>query len=205
MRIPPVVMALASAVLLILGVSAQPAAAAGDDAGSFIGQTADRVLKLARNQQLSQAQFRQELHTIADQDFDTPRIAQFVLGRYWKTASDTDKQQFVQAFEDYMVNVYATRFRQYSGANFKVVAQREEGNTTMVTTEIDQGNGKPPAKVIWQVGKTPNGYKITDVSIEGVSQAITYRQEFSSVLEQQGGQVSALTQSLRQKAAAANS
>jgi phospholipid transport system substrate-binding protein len=201
MRISPVLIALAGALMLLMsGAPQRPAAAAGNDAASFIASTADRVLKLARNQQLSHQQFKQQLHELADRDFDTPRIAQFVLGRYWRTASEQDRQQFIQAFEDYMVNVYATRFRQYSGANFKVTGQRQEGNTTMVTTEIDQGNGKPPAKVIWQVAKVGDGYKITDVSIEGVSQAVTYRQEFASVLEQQGGQVSALTQSLRQKA-----
>jgi phospholipid transport system substrate-binding protein len=199
MRISPVLMALAGAWLLLIGVPARPAVAA-DDAASFIASTADKVLTLARNQQLPQEEFKKQLHAIADQDFDTPRIAQFVLGRYWRTASEAERQQFIQAFEDYMVNVYATRFRQYSGAKFKVNGQREEGNTAMVSTEIDQGNGKPPAKIVWQLEKAPNGYKITDVNIEGVSQAITYRQEFSSVLAQQGGQISALTQSLRQKA-----
>jgi phospholipid transport system substrate-binding protein len=199
MRLPNVLLALGLVGGLALAVPVRPAAAA-NDAASFIAQTGDSVLSLARDRSLPQTQFKQRLHTIADQDFDTPRIAEFVLGRYWRTASPTDRQQFVQAFEDYMVQVYATRFRQYSGANFKVVGQRQQGNTSMVTTEIDQANGQPPAKVIWQVAHTPNGYRITDVEIEGISQALTYRQEFSSVIEQNGGQVSALTQQLRQKA-----
>ena len=63
-----------------------------------------------------------------------------------------------------------------------------------------QATGQPPAKVIWQVARQPNGYKITDVMIEGISQAITYREEFSSVIGLYGGQVSALTQQLREKA-----
>jgi phospholipid transport system substrate-binding protein len=175
-------------------------ALAADDATSFVGKAADSVLALARDKSLSQDVFKQRLRTIAEQDFDVPRIARFAVGQYWRTASDTDRQQFVEAFEDYMVQVYATHFRQYSGANFKVVGQRQQGDTTMVTTEIAQASGQPPAKVIWQVARQPNGYKITDVSIEGISQAITYREEFSSVLAQHGGQVSALTQQLREKA-----
>jgi len=67
-------------------------------------------------------------------------------------------------------------------------------------TEIAQATGQPPAKVIWQVARQPSGYKITDVVIEGISQAITYREEFSSVIRQHGEQVSALTQQLREKA-----
>jgi len=158
------------------------------------------VLALARDKGLSQHKFKERLRTIAEQDFDVPRIARFALGQYWRSASDTDRQEFVEAFEDYMVEVYATHFRQYSGANFKVVGQRAQGDTTMVTTEIAQASGQPPAKVIWQVAHQPNGYKITDVVIEGISQAITYREEFSSVIGLHGGQVSALTQQLREKA-----
>jgi phospholipid transport system substrate-binding protein len=185
--------------MLALATSAGRALAA-DDAASFVGQAADSVLALARDKDLSQDEFKQRLRTIAEQNFDVSRIARFALGQYWRTASDTDRQQFVEAFEDYMVQVYATHFRQFSGANFKVVGQRQEGDTTMVTTEIAQATGQPPAKVIWQVARQPNGYKITDVAIEGISQAITYREEFSSVIGQHGGQVSALTQQLREKA-----
>jgi phospholipid transport system substrate-binding protein len=184
---------------LMLALVAPPSVAA-DDAGSFISATAASVLSLARDKNVSQEEFKQRLRTIADHDFDTPRIAQFVLGRYWRSANDAERQQFVQAFESYMVQVYATRFRQYSGAEFKVTGQRQEGNSTMVTTEIDRPNGEAPAKVIWQVAKAGDGFKITDVSIEGISQAVTYRQEFGSVIEQHNGQISALTEQLLQKA-----
>lgn len=199
MRFPAFLVALGLGGLVALSMPAAPAAAA-NDAASFIAQAADNVLGLARDKSLSQDQLKQRLAAIADQDFDSPRIAQFVLGRYWRTASEADRQQFVKAFREYMVQIYASRFRQYGGAKFKVLGQRQEGDTSMVTTEIARSNGQAPAKVVWQVAKEPGGYKITDVSIEGISQAVTYRQEFSSVIEQHGGQVSALTQQLRQKA-----
>jgi phospholipid transport system substrate-binding protein len=196
MRIPRL---LAGSTVIALLRLASPALAE-DDAASFIAQTGDAVLSLARDQHLSNQQLKERLRTITNQDFDSPRIAQFVLGRHWRSASDAERRQFVEAFEDYMVQVYATRFRQFSGAIFKVVGQRQDGQSVVVSTEIERANGQPPAKVIWQVVKQPNGYKITDVSVEGISQAVTYRQEFSSVIEQQGGQVSALTQELLRKA-----
>lgn len=177
----------------------RPAIAAGD-ASAFIAEAADSVLRLARDQKVSQAEFKQRLRQIAEQDFDVPKIAQFVVGRYWRSASDADRQQFIQAFQDYMVQVYATRFRDYGGATFKVTGQRQEGNSTVVSTSIDRANGQQPAKVIWQVANAGSSFKITDVNIEGVSQAVTYRQEFGSVIEQNGGKLSALTETLRQKA-----
>ncbi len=197
MRLASLLPVLGFAITLAAAPIAAPAA---DDAGGFIAATADAVLSLARDKSLSQEAFKQRLRVIAEQNFDTPRIAQFVLGRYWRSANDAERQQFVQAFQDYMVQVYATRFRQYGGAQFKVTGQHQDGATTMVTTEIERSSGEPPAKVIWQVAKRSDGFKITDVSIEGISQAVTYREEFGSVIEQHGGQVSALTEQLRQKA-----
>jgi phospholipid transport system substrate-binding protein len=198
MRLPRVLPTFGFAIIIALTALVHPVIAA-DDAGSFIAETGNSVLSLARDKSLSQDEFKQRLRTITDRDFDMARIAQFVLGRYWRSASDADRQQFVQVFQDYMVHVYATRFRQYSGSQFKVSGQRQEGNTTMVTTEIDRSDGQPPAKVVWQVAKAGNGFRITDVSIEGISQAVTYREEFASVIQQHNGQVSALTEQLRSK------
>jgi len=197
MRFPRLLLGLGLVLATALALPVRPVVAANDASG-FIAEAGDSVLKLARDKSLSQEQFKQRLRVIAEQDFDTPRIAQFVLGRYWRSASEPDRQQFLQAFQAYMVQVYATRFRQYSGAQFKVLGERQDGNTIMVTTEI--ASGDKPAKVIWQVAKTPGGFKITDVSIEGISQALTYRQEFGTVIEQHDGRVSALTEQLRQKA-----
>lgn len=192
--------ALAIGFVLLLTASLRTALAA-DDAGAFIGKTSNEVLTLLNDPQVAQAQFAEKLKTIAHRDFDVPRIARFVVGRYWRSASDAERQQFVQAFETYMVSVYAQRFAQYRGSvSFKVTGQHQEGDVSMVTTEIARSTGQPPAKVIWQVNKGADGYKITDVSIEGVSQAVTYREEFDSVISQHGGQLSALTQELRQKA-----
>ena len=184
---------------LLIGVG-RPAPAAGD-AGSFINEAGNAVLKLLNDPQISQAQFTQRLHKIAEEDFDVPRIARFVTGRYWRDANENERQQFVKAFTDYMVSVYAQRFGQYRGsAGFKVTGQRQEGDNTLVSTEIQRSNG-PPAKVVWQVAKSGGSFRIVDVSIEGVSQALTYRQEFDSVIAQRGGRLPGLTEELRQKTA----
>jgi len=186
--------------LIVLTGIPRPAAAA-DDAASFLQNLGDRVLTLIRDKQVPDAQRKQQFEQIATQSFDIPKIAQFVLGRYWRTADEAQRQQFIQAFTAYMIRVYWSRFNQYAGESFKVTGQRQETNgATLVSTEIIQSNGKPPAKVDWWVIKSGNGYKITDVSIEGVSQAVTYRQEFASVIERGGGQVSALINQLRQRA-----
>ncbi len=199
MRVQPIIAAVALFILL-----APPSRApAANDPGSFMSDLGNRVLQLVNDKAQPAAERKKEFVTLADRAFAVPKIAQFVLGRYWRTANESEQQQFTKAFETYMINVYWSRFNQYTGEQFKVTNQRPEGNDlAIVTTQILQSSGKPPVKVDWTVTRTPKGFEITDVSIDGVSQALTYRQEFAAVLERHQGQVSALIDELKKKSGA---
>lgn len=186
------------AAALLVSLPFRPAMAASDAAG-FMKDLGDHVLRLLNDKETPEAQRHAEFDKLAAQAFDVPRIAQFVLGRYWTTASDQEKQEFVGAFQTYMVNVYWSRFHDYEGIAFKVTGERPAGNQIAVRTEFDRSNGQPPAKIDWTVAHDGDGFKIRDASLEGVSQALTYRQEFSSVIERAGGRVPALIDQLRQK------
>src|SRR4029077_10337395 len=136
---------------------------------------------------------------LVDETFDVPKIARFVLSQNWRTASDDERQQFGDAFKTYLIQVYWSRFSQYNGQSFKVTGQRAQSDAlTVVNTQIVQPNG-PVVKVDWTVTKDGASFKIIDVSIEGVSQVLTYRQEFASILAQNDGHVSALTAELAKK------
>lgn len=190
---------LAVTIALLAGISFHQAAAATDAAG-FMTELGDRVLKLLNDKDTLEAQRREQFDKLADQAFDIPKIAQFVLGRYWLSASDEEKQQFVKTFEVYMVNIYWTRFREYAGIDFKVASQRRDGNLIYVTTEFGRQSGQPPVRIDWTIATVGDNFRIRDASLEGVSQALTYRQEFASVIERNGGSVSALIEQLRHKA-----
>ena len=190
------------AVLLsVVAVSIPRTALAAGGATAFMTDLGDRVLALIKDKQTPEAQRKQQFAALATQSFDVPKIARFALGRYWLGASDEQRQQFVRTFENYMIDVYWSRFNQYSGESFKVTGERGDGNDRIVvTSEIVQSSGKPPAKVDWWVSQSGGAYKISDVSIEGVSQGIAYREEFASVIERNGGQIAALIDQLRHKA-----
>ncbi|MGH7087561.1 MAG: MlaC/ttg2D family ABC transporter substrate-binding protein [Stellaceae bacterium] len=189
---------------LVLVVLALPfrTALAQSDPRAFMTTVGDEVLKIINNKQASEAQRKQQFTGLIENAFDVPRIARFVLGRYWRTASDAEKQQFQQAFETYMISVYWSRFSSYNGQGFKVTnTQNQGGGNVAVRTEITRPeSGQPPVNVDWFLRQNGNGYKIEDASLEGVSQAVTYRDEFSSIIERNGGKVSALIDQLNQRA-----
>lgn len=193
-------LALLPAILLIAMTAPLRSAAAAADPGTFMKEVSGEVLQLLADKQHSDAERAQQFATLVGNYFDVPRIARFVLGQNWRTASDDERQQFTQAFRTYMTQVYWSRFTQYNGQSINVTGQRAQSDTlTVVSTQIIQPSGQPPVKVDWTVTKEGDNYKIIDVSIEGVSQVLTYRQEFASIIAQNDGHVSALIAELNKK------
>lgn len=91
-------------------------------------------------------------------------------------------------------------FSQYHAESITVLAHRDLGaNDVRITTQIIRPAGQGPVRVDWTITAQGDTYKITDVSIEGVSQALTYREEFASIMSRNGGGLSALTDELRRK------
>jgi phospholipid transport system substrate-binding protein len=172
------------------------------DPVAFMNQLWDRAVEVLNNKSdpnIRRARFRQLFHD----DFDCPGIARFVLGRYWRSASEDEQKEFVQAFEDYVVLVYTARLSNFGGETFKVRGSRNDGDGAIVSTEIVPPGGTSPLHIDWRL-VTDNGvYKINDVIVEGVSMMVTQRSEFASVVQRHGGQVRGLLTMMREKTASA--
>jgi len=146
--------------------------------------------------QQRQARFRELLQN----DFDVPSIGQFVLGRYWRAATPQEQQEFLQLFQEYVVQAYSARLGEYGGAPFRVTGSRPAGDEVVVTSEIARP-GAPPIQIDWFLINRGGALKITDVYVGGVSMKVTQRDEFSAVIQRNGGQIGALLVQLRQKIA----
>jgi phospholipid transport system substrate-binding protein len=187
------------AVLVVL-LSHGPACAA-DNAAGFISGLGKRAIDILTSSK-SQAERQSRFHELFDEAFDVPGIARFVLGPYWRVATDAQREEFPKLFETYIVRVYLVRFSGYSGEQLKVTGSRPEGeNTTLVMSQIIGDSKSPPVKADWRVAKTTRGFNVIDVMIEGVSMAVLEREEFSSVIQRGGGQVEVLFKELRQRSA----
>jgi phospholipid transport system substrate-binding protein len=188
--------------LLVLALAwavPHPAAAAADDAAGFVSSLGDKTLNLL-NQKLPPAQLEPKFREILHEGFDVEQISRFVLGPYWRQADEAQRKEFMKLFEDYIVKAYSIRFSEYTGEQFKIAGSRPEGdNSALVSSQILRPNGAPPVRVDWRVNKTAEGYKIGDVVVENVSMMLTQKQEFSSIIQRNGGQLEALLKMLREK------
>jgi phospholipid transport system substrate-binding protein len=170
------------------------------DPAAFVNGMIQQALAILRNKQITDAALQQQFKTMLDKNFDIPKIARFVLGRYWSTASDDDRNTFNGLFEQWIVRTYSARFKEYGGENIKVTGSRPESDTSsVVQSQLIHPDGSPPAAVDWHVNKGPDGFKVVDVEVEGVSMALTERDEFSAVIQRAGGDVASLNKALKDK------
>jgi phospholipid transport system substrate-binding protein len=192
-------------IALPLLVAAGPVIAAptGDSdpkAAAFMNQLWSRALELLNKKAPAaerQALFRELFHD----DFDSPGIARFVLGRYWRTASPEEQKEFLKLFEDYVVYVYTARLSDFQGEEFKINSARSDEGSVIVSTDVLTPGAPTPLKVDWRLVNDDGVYKISDVIVEGVSMLVTQRSEFASIIQRHGGQVQGLLDLMREKTA----
>ena len=95
---------LTAIVVLILGALAPAILVAAADPAAVINNLGNRALEvLGKN--ATPAQRVARFHELFREDFDVPGIARFVLGRYWKTATTEQQEEFIKLFEDYIALV----------------------------------------------------------------------------------------------------
>lgn len=176
-------------------------AQAQSDPKAFMSDIGDKVIKIVADKETPEKQRKEQFRQLVEGAFDVPTISRFVLGRYWRTATDQQKQQFQSVFATYMINVYWSHFTSYNGERFNVTGAQDQGaaNVTVTSNILRSPTDPQPVKVSWYLRKAGTGYKIEDASLEGVSQLVTYRDEFSSIIEQNGGQISALIDKLNER------
>lgn len=188
--------------VFLLGLAAPRARALqAADPRALVSSLVSQAIATIQDKQISEQQRETKFRSLLASGFDIPRISRFVMGRYWRTASDQERAKFGSLFEDWIVRTYSVRFSNYSGQTIDVTGVRPEGaDGAVVLSRFNQTNGAPPANVDWHVRKETDGsYKIVDVSVENVSMALTERDEIASVADRNGGTVKGLNKFLAEK------
>jgi len=188
--------------LAILCFAGAPARADGaENPASFIDGFGHRAIAQLTEPDLSDTELFSRFRTLFEEGFDVPFIARSALGRFWPRATETERADYVAAFEDYMVKVYAMKFRQYSGESFQTTGSRPgPGDATSVMTTVVKPDG-PQTPIEWIVAEVGGKPKIRDIKIEGVSMITSYRDQFANEILQHNGKVAGLIDALRAKTA----
>lgn len=196
--------ALSRRLMLALALAMPAATASGattEDAGAFVdGLGQQTIAALDRIGKDPEAR-RQAIADLLDEAVDLDRISRLCLGRHWRTASDTQREEYVRLFRANVLAVLSRRMSFYTGGEkFVVTATRPAGEDAMVASEIIYATNDPPLKIEWRVRVENGSAMIIDVLPEGVSLVLTYRSEFDEVISRNG--LDGLLTELRNRAAA---
>lgn len=178
----------------------QTEGAVHSSAQSFIEGLADQAVQALTAEGVSRDERHTRFREMLKANFDVNLIGKWVLGRYWRIATDTEKSEYLKLFEDYIVVTYVERFDQYKGERLHVLkSAADPGKDALVYSEINRPTGGDPIRVDWRVRSNSDVYRIIDVYVEGISMSQTQRKEFASVIRTKGGKISGLIDVLRTK------
>ncbi|MDP6390327.1 MAG: ABC transporter substrate-binding protein [Alphaproteobacteria bacterium] len=194
-------LALFSAALLAIVLTIASSDADARDSGAFVKDLGDRAIEMLTSKETSKDEQERRFRTLLREGFAIDKIGKFVLGKYRRKASKGEIEDFLLLFEDYIVSLYSSAFRNFSGETFNIkrVVKTKRARDTMVITQIVPTNNGAPTKMIFQVRTIDKNFKILDIRIEGVSMIITQRDEFTTYISKHGGTVAALIDALRKK------
>jgi len=197
--------AIGLALALIVSAPTVHAESRTEASAQFINTLAERAIATLSDRELSVEGRRAKFRDLFREGFAVSGIARFVLGRYWRKASDVERDEYLKLFEDVIVSTWADRFSQYSGQKFEVngahpaPSASDSENVALVESRFFV-DATTPVRIEWRVASRGDLFKIVDVSVEGISMANTQRDEFNSVIRKGGGEVSALLDELRSRA-----
>ena len=190
------VIAAAGAALMWMAV-ANPAMA--DDAGAkqFVDGVANAVLQVVKAGGSKEEQ-QAKLLDIVDKNIDIDFVAKFVLGKYWRQATPEQQQAYLTAYRPFLKKNYVSRLTKYSGQTYTLGTPKPgEDGDTVVPMEIVDPQGQN-VSMLYTVTKGANGYRISDIVVEGVSLLSTQRSEFNSIAQSKG--IDGLIDALKKKA-----
>jgi phospholipid transport system substrate-binding protein len=192
-------------VAVVIVTLTRPHVARAADPASIVTELLANALGMLGDKNLSESNRAEKFRVLLEQYFDVPRIAHFVLGSYWDSASDAERQTFMHLFEQWIVAAYAQGFNAYNGEVLKVTGSRVASeNTVIVTSEIVDQAGGSGTKVEWVLRRDNQSFKIVNINVEGVSLVVTEREQIQAVIAHSGGTVSGANDALQEKLASAN-
>ncbi len=169
-------------------------------AEEFVQKVTKEGIEDIINANVSQTVKDERFEKLFNNALDLNFIGQFVLGRYWRTATAEQKKEFISAYRELNIKTWSQRFDEFKGKNFifKGTTPSNTANQVFVNSVVPMDQGEP-AKVVWRVKQTGDKFKIVDIIIENVSLAITARNEYTAYIKTAPGGIDDLIKDLQNK------
>ena len=159
----------------------------------FVQSTVDRASKLLSNSIAKEDKIK-KLKIIAKETVDIEGIGFYTLGSIRKTLDNDQKKKYLFLFEKYFLKSFSSRLSEWTNPEINVISQNIINSKYTIVNSILKGTDeRPEVKIDWRIyTKDSANPLIRDVIIEGLSLARTQKEEFSSIINSNDGNIEAL-------------
>ena len=167
------------------------------EADVFVQSTVNRASQ-ALSDKYSKDEKIEKLKNIASETVDINGISFYTLGSCRKIISEEQKKKYQKLFRQYFLKSFSSRLAEYSNPEIEVISKKKlNENYTIVSSKLVATEQRPEVKIDWRVyTKNPENLLIRDLIIEGLSLARTQKEEFSSIIQGNNGDIEALFKTL---------
>ena len=184
-------------ILLILSINVTNVYSIEPDV--FVQSTVNRASQIL-SKNISKEEKINELKSIAKETVDIKGVGFYSLGSARKNLDNNQKIQYSKLFEDYFLKSFSSRLAEYTNPEIEVYDKKIlNKNYTIVNSLLVGTSERPEVRIDWRVyTKDSENPLIRDLIIEGLSLARTQKEEFSSILSSNDGNIDALFKTLQE-------
>jgi phospholipid transport system substrate-binding protein len=165
----------------------------------FVQSTVNRASQIL-SKNISKEEKINQLKSIAKETVDIKGVGFYSLGSARKNLNDSQKIEYSKLFENYFLKSFSSRLAEYTNPEIEVNDKKVlNKNYTIVNSLLVATSERPEVKIDWRVyTKDPENPLIRDLIIEGLSLARTQKEEFSSILNSNDGDINVLFKTLEE-------
>jgi len=165
----------------------------------FVQSTVNRASNIL-SKNISKEDKINELKAIAKETVDIRGVGFYSLGSVRKTLDENQKIKYSELFESYFLKSFSSRLAEYTNPEIEVQGKEVlNKNYTIVNSLLIGTTDRPEVKIDWRIyTKNPDNPLIRDLIIEGLSLARTQKEEFSSILNSNDGDINILFKTLEE-------
>ena len=165
----------------------------------FVQSTVNRASNIL-SKNISKEDKINELKAIAKETVDIRGVGFYSLGQVRKTLDENQKIKYSELFESYFLKSFSSRLAEYTNPEIEVQGKEVlNKNYTIVNSLLIGTSDRPEVKIDWRIyTKNPDNPLIRDLIIEGLSLARTQKEEFSSILNSNDGDINILFKTLEE-------
>ena len=180
--------------------AAGPAPAGHENpAARYMDSLGQEVVSVLSDKSLSEERRLERFSKLLERSLDIPVIARFALGRYWNKSTVEQRKDYLRAFTGFVVKTYAVRLGGVDVDRLDVLGTNPVGKRDVLVRCRVSFADKKPVRTNWRMRESAGTFRILDLSVEGISMAMTLRHEFASVVGRQG--IGSLIDLLKKRAA----